>query len=132
MATFFAKKTNFFIPIISVKSDVLHIRLVLEDPVGIVNAVLPLVGLGRLLGRAQELRHLLQFLVEGETVLDHHACSSSRENLPVFRIRIQAGQKLPSKVKNKIREEISSFEVLDVLFSELKASPVVFTYFRGS
>ena len=75
MAKLFSKKLTFFLPIISVKSDVLNIWFVLEDPVGVVDTVLPLVGLGRLLGRAQELRHLLQLLVEGETVLDQ-ACSS--------------------------------------------------------
>jgi hypothetical protein len=50
-----------------------------------------------------------------------------------IRIRIQiadpdpGGQNLPKKIEN--RAEFSSFEVLDVLFCELKVSPVAWASF---
>jgi hypothetical protein len=44
-----------------------------------------------------------------------------------IRIRIQEGKKLPQEIEKKT--EFSSFEVLDVLFSGLKVSPVAWASF---
>jgi hypothetical protein len=44
-----------------------------------------------------------------------------------IRIRIQEGKNYPKKIEK--RPEFSSFEVLDVLFCGLKASPVAWASF---
>jgi hypothetical protein len=47
----------------------------------------------------------------------------------VFRIRIQSGQWIRIRIQEGKNEEISCFEVLDVLFLGLKVSSVALTSF---